>query len=156
MVDRIINNLKITLTNIYFRFEDKLLSPPPLPNNEQHYVLGIKLKGLYLKTCDSKYEEVEDSSKLKESGEMAKLNFKKLLIEDLSIFCDWKDSDLPENGFIYINKIDEEHQKIVKGELKDGDDLYYRQILQAEFTDDPDKKIKHKDILDNFLLEVKT
>ena len=32
LVDRIINNLKISIENVYFRFEDKLLSPPPLPN----------------------------------------------------------------------------------------------------------------------------
>ena len=126
LVDRIINNLKISITNVYFRFEDKLLSAPPLPNNQQHYVLGIKLKGAFLRTCNSSYEEVEDSSKLNETGDKAKLNFKKISIEDFSIFCDWKDSDLPENGFIYINKIEEEHKKIVEGSLKDSDDLYFK------------------------------
>jgi hypothetical protein len=63
---------------------------------------------------------------VKGSGEASKLSFKKIVIEDFTLFCDWKDTDQVENGHVDIEKLEEEHQKLVEGTLSEADDSYFK------------------------------
>jgi hypothetical protein len=69
IVDRILNNLKITVKRVYFRFEDKLLIQPGASTSQDRYMIGVKLKSFTIRTCDQNYDEVADASKVKEIGE---------------------------------------------------------------------------------------
>ena len=113
IVDRILNNLKITISNVYFRFEDKLLLQPGcgITATQERYMIGVKLKSFTVRTCDQDYKEVADAIKVKETGERKKLSYKTVNIEDFSIFCDWQDIDNPENGSIDVAKLEEQHKE---------------------------------------------
>jgi hypothetical protein len=85
-----VRNLKVSVKNVYFRVEDKIQLS--LASEGSKFALGVKLKGFSLDTCDGKYQPVTISGHDKDaaSSDGAKfLAFKKVVIDDLCLYCDW-------------------------------------------------------------------
>jgi hypothetical protein len=73
------------------------------------------------------------------------LTYKVAKIEGLSLFCDWKDVDAPENGGIDLAVL--QRQAEAKRVADTGMSTYFEEIIEREFTDDPSKFIKHKNLI---------
>ena len=66
------------------------------------------------------------------------------MIEDFSIFCDWQDIDLLENGHLDVEKLEEEQKKQIT--------TYFELIIKNEFEDGVHQ---HQEVLENFYLEIR-
>jgi hypothetical protein len=99
LISRIIDNIQISINNVYFRFEDT--GKDKRTGLDQVFSIGLMLKEFSVFTADKEYKRVKDSKKVeKKDG----LTFKVVHLQGLSIFCDWKNvisvkvtkSDKPE------------------------------------------------------------
>jgi len=115
LVNNIIQNIKIEVTNIYFRFEDKM------SGDKNFFSLGLQLKEFSVFNCDSNFEKLEPGQterpdlieKEKEGKDYYKdLLFKKIKIKGFSIFCDWENVSDPKNGGIDIEKLNHEQKNV--------------------------------------------
>ena len=66
------------------------------------------------------------------------------MIEDFSIFCDWQDIDLLENGHLDVEKLEEEQKKQIT--------TYFELIIKNELED---SVRQHQEVLENFYLEIR-
>ena len=95
---------------------------------------------------------VEDQSKVKQTGEEKHLTYKQVVLEGFSIFCDWNNVDLAENGGVDIKRLVEEQATLTDDTL---DQSYFMQLIRGEFSDDKKRLIAHKYIIDNFQVQLR-
>lgn len=120
--------------------------------SSSQFAIGCKLKEFAVFTCDQDFKRVEDHSKVQQEGEKKHLTYKKVVIQGFSIFCDWEDITKVENGGIDVQKLREEQQMLGDDPL--SADSYFMKILNGEFSDKKEDLIKHKNIIDNFYVEL--
>jgi len=98
LIAEVAENTKISIKNIYFRFEDMIKDKRT--GREEVFAIGLKLKEFSVFTSDSKYCSLDDNcdknihkkdkdNKPQENTEG--LAFKVVRLLGFSIFCDWKD-----------------------------------------------------------------
>ena len=103
-VARIIDNIQISVKNIYFRFEDKM----NVTNQNKKYAIGVRLKEFSVYTSDKQFKRLDDESVEHEEVEPGDnlLTFKVATIKGFSIFCDWDNPDAPKNGGVDIKALE--------------------------------------------------
>ena len=145
-IARIIDNIQISIKNIYFRFEDKM----SVTNQNEKYAIGIKLKEFSVFTSDKHFHRLDQENAKHDKADCAAdagdslLTFKVANIKGFSIFCDWDKIDTAENGGIDLKQLENIEDKA------DKSNCFYR-ILKGEFSDDSADIIKtHKYLIDGF------
>ena len=104
LLANIIENIRIEVSNIYFRFEDKM------SGDNEDFALGLLLKEFSVFNCNSKFERLEPHNKDRVDPEEAQsykalLRYKKIKISGFSVFCDWQNVKLRENGGIILDAL---------------------------------------------------
>lgn len=99
IIASIIDNIQISIKNVYFRFEDDL------QGQEIPFAIGLKLKEFSVSNNSDENDGDTDLNikriARKSSGKNPKfLTYKKATVNGLSIFCDYENINLRENGGI--------------------------------------------------------
>lgn len=114
LLANIIENIRIEVSNIYFRFEDKM------SGDNEDFALGVLLQEFSVLNCNSNFEKLGPHNKDRqdldgEDGEdayKALLRYKKIRISGFSVFCDWEDVNARENGGIKLEALNKDHEHI--------------------------------------------
>ena len=90
LVKRIIDNIQISVTNIYFRFENTLNHN--VTKKDEVFAIGLRLKEFSVFTTDDDFNKVEDQqAKLHKLREEDALTHKMVKIGGFTLFCDYED-----------------------------------------------------------------
>lgn len=111
LLANIIENIRIEVSNIYFRFEDKM------SGDNEDFALGLLLKEFSVFNCNSKFERLEPHNKERKDAEdgpayKALLRYKKIKISGFSVFCDWQNVKCRDNGGIALEALLQDHNDI--------------------------------------------
>lgn len=109
MMEQIINNLRIEISEVNFRFED-FISYPGTP-----YVFGLVLKRLFIRSTNWEFDEDVDSVPVED------INYKIIKMDGLFLFMDYGKN---EDQISY-------HNKIERQEVDDAEDM--REFLGPAF-----------------------
>ena len=104
LIARILDNLQVSVKNLYFRFEDNV----QIRNGFEHCNIGIKLKEFSIYTGDSEYKRINQVSReapKPEPDDTHLLTYKVAKLEGLSLFCDWNDYFDPRTDFFKLEKL---------------------------------------------------
>lgn len=107
----IVNNIQISIKNIYIRYEDTISS-------SDAFAVGLSLKSLHVQTCNSKWVPEYTSD--------AEICYKLIEVKDFQLFCDY---NVPVVKFrdIYKGGIDEAFIKLARDDL--NKELAHNHIL---------------------------
>jgi hypothetical protein len=122
------------------------------------FSIGIKLKEFSIFTGDSNFKRIKQiAAGQGQGGSQSPLTFKVAKIEGLSLFCDWKDVDAPENGGIDLAELQKpgSEKKSKKATGSAGTPTYFQEIIEKEFSADPSKQIQHKNLIHDLQIELK-
>eukprot|EP00347_Sterkiella_histriomuscorum_P017164 403350423 len=150
MITKIIDNLEISIKNIYIRYEDSFSAPN---NGQGKFVLGFMLKEFSTFTSGSDWK-----TKLMTQGE--DITFKLAKLKNFTIFMDYEFEDqkqiMEQRGIQYLD--DQEQQNLVEykidyeGLKNDKGNQIFMDILKNELER---KDIKHTYIIDRFSMEAR-
>ena len=90
--------------------------------NGQKFALGVRLKEFGVYNADMDYNKIEMKDQQKKSvsdRDLAKLTYKIAKIDGFSIFCDYEEIDKPENGGIYLNRLQKEDMEKIRGKASE-------------------------------------
>ena len=120
------------------------------------FSIGVKLQEFSVFTTDSASKRITQISDQGKSGR-SPLTFKVAKIEGLSLFCDWQDVDAPANGGIDLDRLHKPGpaKKAKKATGNTGPQTYFQEIIEKEFSADPSKQIKHKNLIQDLHIELK-
>jgi len=152
LVSRIIDNLQVSVSNIYFRVEDKLVGKDldTQAQADPNYCLGFKLKEFHIFTADREYNRVEavkpkDEKATGKVDPESKLTFKVAQIKGFSIFCDWVNVQDVTNGGIPAALL-----------VKDPSNAGFQDVIQREFGDGKRlEKAIHNDLMRSNTIEMR-
>lgn len=97
LVARIMDNLRVSIKNVYFRFEDSYAVGESRTEKEK-FSIGMTLKEFSIFTTDKHYQSVQEKKRSrhdkKAKREKAvedeeKLTYKTIKLEGFSLFCNW-------------------------------------------------------------------
>ena len=148
-IARIIDNIQISIRNIYFRFEDQMSGTHQHENAHEKFAIGIKLKEFSVFTSDKDFKEIshdasKDASKNVVDAKDKDLTYKVATIDGFSVACDWHQIDLRSHGGIDLKKLEDIKDKADKNN-------YFYEVLNGEFSDNPLDLVKtHKYLIDGF------
>lgn len=131
LVARIVDNLRVSVKNVYFRFEDSHnvrvnIGEGQTRMEQEKFSIGLTLREFSIFTTDKNYQSVQnrerDNKRLKKNiGDEERLTFKTVKLDGFSVFCNWKDVD---------SRIDLE--KLVQ-QSQQKDTSYIQEVLDAEY-----------------------
>lgn len=79
------DNIQVTISNVYFRFEDELYNTKL--QKHEGFSMGLLLKEFSVRTSETNFESMTE---LNEDGTPKNnLTSKKVKLTGFSIFCDW-------------------------------------------------------------------
>ena len=148
LLARIMDNLQISIKNILFRFEDKLLG-----ENSSKFTIGVKLKEFCVFTGDQNFQRMKQVSD--EKVKPHPLTFKVAKIEGFSLFCDWENVDAIENGGIDVTRLREEGSRSSEKKVKADASSYFQEIIAKEFGDDVKQLVRHKSLIEDLQVELR-
>jgi len=135
-----LDNLTISIRNIYFRFEDKLSS---IVTSQPEFTIGIVLKEFSVFTVDHNFEKKDPDSPPHDDPDVALLTFKVALIEGFSVFCDWGTNEVND----LIEKLAAERDEERRLDL-------FQDILDGEFSSNSKDLVEHKYLIEKFRVEL--
>jgi hypothetical protein len=119
LVANILDNLEISVKNIYFRFEHKM------SDLDESFALGVRLKQFRVFTPPSTQKSLPASGgkgpkspqkgSAPEDDETELLSYKSAKLEGFSVFCDWEDIDNPEKGGVSLDTLIKQDQEYFSG-----------------------------------------
>ena len=80
-----------------------------MSETEQNFALGLRLKEFSVYTPVTDPKKMANGEKIKQPDESHLLQKKEAKIEGFSLYCDWDQTDDPENGGIDLKKLRAEH-----------------------------------------------
>jgi len=76
-----------------------------MSETEQNFALGLRLKEFRVFTPEPDPSKMENGQKIPQADESHLLSYKTAAIEGFSLYCDWDQTDAPENGGIDLVKL---------------------------------------------------
>ena len=158
LVNRIIDNLEISIKNVYFRFEDSLTNIKSEASHKKidtKFCFGLKLKEFKIFSADENFEKAKEAIDITRKNiieEKDKLVYKVIKLDGFSLFCDYIDIDNPAKGAFEHAKIIEEERATNALDKASKKNKYLTSYLENEFSDSP--SFEHSNIIDNFTIQI--
>lgn len=127
------------------QIESEAIPKEILQDMKQKFSLGIKLKEFAIYTTDETYvNRIVKQEQKKVETERDKLTYKVARLDGLSIFCNWRDVDEPENGHF-----DKDYVETLSKESKDK---FLKNFVDQQFS--PEMEQVNFSILKELFIEL--
>ena len=85
LISNILDNLRINIENIYFRFEHQLSD-----HKDPRFAMGLRLKEFNVYTPEPDPDTLDkNGEKKKQDDDSHLLNYKKAVLDGFSVYVDW-------------------------------------------------------------------